>query len=208
MKTKEELRNEFRTKLEEKRRREVKHIAYELPIALFLCMFLTFVLIYVEHSLILSHKIAWSIAIFIFLSTAITVAMWQAVEYKLDEFDIRSYYKQARSWLKENRQKLITLETKINDAEIVTALLKESVSQLHEAEVTSTPPDPVWILYLVGLEKSSRQNFQNLRNQRIALLSEIDLKKAEIYVYRTTPEKNMWQYLRSMKWTKKVKTIN
>jgi hypothetical protein len=79
------------------------------------------------------------------------------------------------------------------------------IAYMQNPEVTVVTPNPIWPNYIIGMAKMDEEKIADFQKEieiKKNLIHEFEIK---LQFYDQVPEKNFWQYIKSMKWTKKIK---
>jgi hypothetical protein len=120
------------------------------------------------------------------------IFLWGFVRQDTDNLDARCIRGNISQEIKKekNYQKIAEKQVKEH---------KERLEKIH-AETT------FWPDYIISLIKREEEESEKAQQELEKIQNQIYELETKIDFYYLIPEENFWQYLRSMKWIKKVKT--
>lgn len=211
MGTREKLLNQFQKEFDKKRKRSLIALIPEIPIWLCLIYLLSKIAIFVLKAHFRGDFIAdgWSFEIMMILMTAFLLLLLIAVIALPPSFFLSGY--NQKSLVKEIRSKLDTLAKKKESLETKAEPSKEKwLDTLALSNWMCSPEIAVlvmhnWPTYVGEIVSDSEQDVSSQQKAIDRIDNAIEENKVRLDMYRSVPEKNFWQYLKSFKWLKLIR---
>ena len=120
-------------------------------------------------------------------------------------FNLSSLEKSIVATMEEPTAQKIRFEQERTDLQSHLDKKREMGEYIQNPEITVITPNPIWVHYIISLAKMDEEKITTLQTDIDELENQLYELETKLKFYNQVPERNFWQYLRSMKWIKKSK---
>ena len=212
MKTHEELFYQFQSEFDKKRKRSLIALLYKIPIWVLFIYYLSFISIFIVKGHFSGEfiKEGWGMEIFMIFMTVFLLIflllsiVWPPLTF-FHKYNIKGLIECTQSNIKTLHAKKADIKTKLDQSKEKFLDIKAFYDWICSTEIETVIGQNNWQNYLTEMLINSEHDMSIHQQYTDQVDNEIQEFEIRLDMYCSVPEMNFCQYLKSMKWSKKIK---